>query len=152
MWFNPTFLPPPGALVFILEPFRYGNLQKYGIITTTKVRKMTPISNYKKFFTELIRRHMAILGPNISRDVALQATGLAIDATGEATDITGDPLLVMQDLVAGFMDLSAPVTQLILYALLEEMPAIKADYNQPLSKINLICTLTRNQPDPQPQP
>lgn len=105
---------------------------------------MTPISNYKKFLTELIRRHMAILGPNISRDVALQVTGLAINATGEVTDITADPLLVMQDLINGYMVLSAPVTQLIVYTLLEEAPNIKAEYNQPLAKIKLVCSLTRN--------
>jgi hypothetical protein len=105
---------------------------------------MTPISNYKKFFTELIRRHMAILGPNIARDVALQVTGLTIDASGEATEVTADPLLVMQDLINGFMALSVPVTQLVLYALLEEMPAVKADYNQPVGKIKLVCPIIRN--------
>jgi len=87
---------------------------------------------------------MAILGPNISRDVALQVTGLVIDASGEATEIKADPLLVLQDLVNGFMALSAPVTQLILYALLEEMPAVKGDYNQPVTKIKLVCPIIPN--------
>jgi len=86
---------------------------------------------------------MAILGPNISRDVALQVAGLNIDASGEVTEITGETLLVMQDLINGFMALSAPVTQLILFNLLEEMPAIKAEYNQPIGKINLVCSLVR---------
>lgn len=103
---------------------------------------MTPISNYKKFLTELLRKHMAILGPNIGRDVALQVPGLAIDASGEVTDIQGDPLLVMQDLVDGYAALSAPISQLILYGLLEATPAVKAEYNQPLGKIKLVCALT----------
>src|SRR5688500_6126995 len=87
-------------------------------------RSMTPISNYKKFLTELVRKHMAILGPNISRDAALQVPGLSIDSSGEVTDITGDPILVLQDLVNGYMTLCAPVTQLILYNLLEAAPDI----------------------------
>jgi hypothetical protein len=102
---------------------------------------MTPISNYKKFLTDLVRRHMAILGPNISRDVALRVPALAIEASGEVSEIAGDPLLVMQDLVNGYTALSAPVTQLVLYDLLEANPAIKAEYNQPLSRIKLVCAI-----------
>ncbi len=85
---------------------------------------------------------MAILGPNISRDVALQIPGLVIDASGEATEVTGDPLLVLQDLINGYTGLSAPVSQLILYELLEAAPDIRAEYNQPLQRIKLICSLT----------
>ena len=102
---------------------------------------MTPISNYKKFFTELVRKHMAILGPNIARDVALRVSGLTIDASGEATDIQGDPLMILQDLIDSYTSLCAPVTQLVLYGLLEASPAIKAEYNQPLGKIKLVCSL-----------
>lgn len=103
---------------------------------------MTPISNYKKFLTELVRRHMAILGPNIARDVALQVQGLTIDATGEVTDLSGDAPLILEDLYNGYSALSAPVSQLILYDLMEKSPEIKADYNQPITKIKLVCALT----------
>lgn len=104
---------------------------------------MTPISNYKKFLTELVRKHMVVLGPNIARDIALQVPGLTIDASGEVTEITGNPLLVMQDLVNGYTNLCAPVTQLILYNLLELASEIKAEYNQPLGKIKLVCALAK---------
>ncbi len=102
---------------------------------------MTPISNYKRFITEFVRRHMVILGPNIARDTALGVTGLTIDSTGDATDITGSPPLVMQELINAYMDLSAPVTQLALYSLLDQYPEVKAEYNQPLEKIHLVCSL-----------
>lgn len=85
---------------------------------------------------------MAILGPNIARDTALRVAGLTINGTGEVTQIDGDPLLVMQDLVNGLMTLSAPITQMVLYGLLEAYPDIKGDYNQPLEKIKLVCSLT----------
>lgn len=104
---------------------------------------MTPISNYKRFLTELVRKHMAILGPNISRDAALQVPGLTIDASGEVTELQGDPLLILQDLVNGYTALCAPVTQLILYNLLEAAPDIRDAYNQPLEKIKLVCALAK---------
>ena len=103
---------------------------------------MIPISNYKKFVTELVRRHMSILGPNIARDVALHVPGLTIDASGEATDISSDPLLVIKDLANGFDRLSGQVSQLLLYTVLEEHPDVKAAYNQPLGRIRLACALT----------
>jgi|GEM_PF-933360 len=102
---------------------------------------MIPISNYKNFFTELVRRHMAILGPNIARDVALRVPALDIAASGEVIAIDGDPVMVLQDLFRGYSALSAPVAQLVLYDLLEANPAIKAEYNQPMERIKLVCTL-----------
>jgi hypothetical protein len=103
---------------------------------------MTPISNYKKFLTELVRKHMAILGPNIVRDAALQIPGLDIDASGEVTDIQGNPALVLEDLVNAYKGLSAPVSQLVLYNLLQQFPDIRAEYTQPMTKIRLTCSLT----------
>jgi hypothetical protein len=103
---------------------------------------MVPQATYKKFFTELIRKHMAILGPNIARDTAMRVNGLILDSSGDVTEIAGDSTLVMQELVDSYTELSAPVTQLSLYTLFETYPTIKQEYNQPLGKIKLVCSLT----------
>ncbi len=84
---------------------------------------------------------MAILGPNIARDLALQIPGLTIDASGEITDIQGDPVLITEDLFNGYKGLSSQVSQLILYNLLETFPDVRAEYTQPLTKIKLVCSL-----------
>lgn len=102
---------------------------------------MIPIQKYKRFLSDLIRRHMLILGPNIARDVAFGVEGLSIDSSGDVSDIKGDQLLVMQDLIAGYTNLCAPVTQLITYQLLEQYPDIRAEYNDPITDINLTCSL-----------
>ena len=51
---------------------------------------MVPIQNYKKFFTEFIRKHMIIFGPNIATATAANVEGLKVDSSGEVTDIVGD--------------------------------------------------------------
>jgi hypothetical protein len=103
---------------------------------------MIPISNYKKFISELIRKHMVILGPNIARDTALRVAGLSIDASGDVLKLDGDPLLILKSLTNAYTEFSAPVTHLVLSALLEAYPEVKAEYNQPLPKINLSCAIT----------
>lgn len=102
---------------------------------------MIPTQKYKQFLSELIRRHMLILGPNIARDVALGVQGLAIDHSGEVVDLAGDRLLVTKDLVSGYTSLCAPVTQLITYQLLENYPDIRVEYNDPITHISLTCSL-----------
>lgn len=107
---------------------------------------MIPTQNYKKFLSELIRRHMLILGPNIARDVAFGVQGLTIDSSGDVSAIAGDQLLITQDLIGGYTNLCAPVTQLITYQLLEQYPDIRAEYNDPISEINLTCSLMEREP------
>jgi hypothetical protein len=83
---------------------------------------------------------MAILGPAIAKDAAREAAGLTVSETGEVLDIAGDPVLVTQDVINQYSMLSAPVAQLVAFALLEAYPVIKAEYNQPIGKVDLVCT------------
>ncbi len=104
---------------------------------------MIPTQKYKQFLSELIRRHMLILGPNVARDVAYLVVGLFIDSSGEVLELKGDQLLITKDLIGGYNNLSAPVTQLITYQLLEKYPDIRAEYNEPITNISLTCTLPK---------
>lgn len=103
---------------------------------------MVPTQNYKKFLTEFIRKHMLIFGPQIAQSVASRVHGLTVDQTGEVTDLKGDAILILEDLVNAYYALCQPVTQINLSSLLEQYPAIKTAYNQPVGKVKLICSLT----------
>lgn len=94
------------------------------------------------FLSDLIRRHMLILGPNIARDVAFGVDGLIVDNSGDVSDLKGDNLLIMKDLIASYNNLCEPVTQLVTYQLLEQYPDVRAEYNDPITEINLTCSLT----------
>jgi tetrahydromethanopterin S-methyltransferase subunit C len=107
---------------------------------------MVPAQTYKKFFTELVRRHMVIFGANIARDIASQTTGLKVDSTGEVTDISGSPVAILQMLVSQYQELSEPVALLQLRLLLNEYKDIYLEYNQPIPAVKLICALTETRP------
>jgi hypothetical protein len=53
-------------------------------------------------------------------------------------------MLILKDLVDSYMTLCAPVTQLIFYALLQEFPDVQREWTQPITKVNLVCSLTEN--------
>ncbi len=104
-------------------------------------KQMVPIQNYKKFFTELVRKHMIIFGPNIATETAASVEGLRVDSSGEVTEISGTPHLILQNLINQYQQLSAPVTFLNAALLFEKYPDIQKEYNQPLPRVKLICAL-----------
>ncbi len=82
---------------------------------------MVPAQQYKKFLTELVRRHMVIFGANIAREIAASIPGLTVDETGEVTAITGQPLGALQKMISRYQELSEPVVLLQLRLLLTSM-------------------------------
>jgi hypothetical protein len=102
---------------------------------------MVPAQQYKKFLTELVRRHMVIFGANISREIASSIPGLTVDDTGEVTEITGKPLAALQKLISRYQELSEPVALLQFRLLLDQYADIFLEYNQPLPNVRLSCSL-----------
>ncbi|HEX3099959.1 MAG TPA: hypothetical protein VHQ41_03215 [Patescibacteria group bacterium] len=105
---------------------------------------MVPVQTYKKFLTELVRRHMVIFGPNIARDIAKSVSGLTIDTTGEVTALSGSPIVVVQKLISLYQELSEPVALLQFRLLLDQYPDIFLEYNQPIPEVKLSCALVEH--------
>lgn len=102
---------------------------------------MVPAQQYKKFLTELVRKHMVIFGANIAREIASSIPGLTVDDTGEVREITGKPLAAMQKLISRYQELSEPVALLQFRILLDQYADIFLEYNQPLPNVKLSCAL-----------
>lgn len=102
---------------------------------------MVPVQTYKKFLTELVRKHMVIFGSNIAREIAASVPGLTVDDTGEVVGIAVQPLDALQKLTARYQELSEPVALLQLRLLLDQYSDIFLEYNQPLPDIKLSCSL-----------
>lgn len=102
---------------------------------------MVPAPTYKKFLTELVRRHMVIFGPNIVYDIAHSVSGLTVDSTGAVTAIAESPIVTVQKIVTLFQELSEPVALLQFRLLLDKYPDIFLEYNQPLPPVKLTCAL-----------
>ena len=105
---------------------------------------MVPAQTYKKFLTELVRRHMVIFGPNIARDIAKSVNGLTIDSTGDVTSLSGAPIEIIQKVITLYQELSEPVALLQFRLLLDQYPDIFLEYNQPLPNVRLSCALVEH--------
>ncbi len=103
---------------------------------------MVPTQTYKRFLTELVRKHMVIFGPNIAREIASSVLGLTVDESGEVTELRGHGVEAVQSLISRYQELSDPVALFQFRQLLDKYPDIFLEYNQPLPAVKLICSLT----------
>lgn len=106
---------------------------------------MVPIQTYKKFLTDLIRRHMIIFGTNIAQEIAASVPGLSVSDTGEVIGINGAPLVAVKKLIAQYQELSEPVALSQFRLLFDKYPDIYLEYNEPIPSIRLSCALIERQ-------
>ena len=83
------------------------------------------IEDYKKALTDLVRKQMIVLGPNIALDKARKVPGMVIDDQGTVTEVTGNPHLILKGVANEYMNLSGQIAQMTLNTLLEKYPNIK---------------------------
>ncbi len=76
----------------------------------------------KKIFTEVIKRQMAILGPDITLAKVKNVSGIEVDSTGEVTNITGDPQMLLQELINQFVELSGLIVKKTMESILAAHP------------------------------
>lgn len=98
-------------------------------------------ADYQNLISALIQKQMLILGPDIALDTARNVSGLQVGDAGQADNISGKPETVLRDLVDAYSTLCRPVAQITFYNLLNQYPAVKAEYKEPLEAINLQCSL-----------
>ena len=65
----------------------------------------------KKAISELIRRQMVILGPDITMARVKNVLGIQVDANGEVISIDRDPQVVLTDLTNQFVELSGLIVK-----------------------------------------
>lgn len=83
-------------------------------------------ASYKKMLTDLIKKQMVILGPNIALDKARKVPGLKVDDTGEVQDMDGNPHMVLKGVANEYMMLSGQIAQMTLNTLLEKYPGVES--------------------------
>lgn len=83
------------------------------------------LASYRKMLSDLIKKQIVILGPNIALDKARKVPGLKVEDSGEVSSITGDAKLVLKGVANEYMNLSGQIAQMTLNTLLEKYPGIK---------------------------
>lgn len=111
---NSTFLIPCLTLLW------------YNKSTVIKQKSMADeTENYKKMLSDLIKKQMVMLGPNIALDKARKVPGLKLDDSGEVLEMDGDPRMVLKGVANEYMTLSGQIAQMTLNTLLEKYPGVQ---------------------------
>ncbi len=86
---------------------------------------MSVPEDYQGLMSDLIKKQMVMLGPNLVLSKARKISGLTVSEDGSVTALSGDPGKILQELANVFMSLSGQIAQMTLNALLEKYPGIK---------------------------
>ncbi len=80
---------------------------------------------YKEILSDLIKKQMLMLGPNVALGQARRVKELTVDEEGTVTEITGDPRKVLSEVARQYMALSGQIAQMTLDAIIAKHPEIK---------------------------
>lgn len=86
---------------------------------------MADVEIYKSMLSDLIKKQMIMLGPNVALGTARKVSGITVSEDGTVTDITGEPQIVMEGVANAFMSLSGQIAQMTLKTILEKYPTLK---------------------------
>ncbi len=110
--------------------------------------------DYKKLLTDVIKKQIIVLGPDITLAKARNVPGLSIADDGTVLEITGNPQELTQKLIEEFMELSGLIVKKTMEPLLASYPGLAASSIQPeISHATpQVQAPIKSQPAPTPQP
>ncbi|MBU0613111.1 hypothetical protein KKB10_03785 [Patescibacteria group bacterium] len=86
---------------------------------------MSNDDEYKMIMSEMIKKQVVILGPDIAIMKAKNVKELVVGADGEVTEINGDAQAVLQKLIDEYVALSGLIVKKTMEPLLAKYPSIK---------------------------
>jgi hypothetical protein len=80
---------------------------------------------YKQMITEIIKKQIVILGPQIAVLKARNIPGLKVTDGGDVTDIEGTEQVVLHKLIDEYVALSGEIVKNAVNSIFEKYPSIK---------------------------
>lgn len=80
---------------------------------------------YKQILTEIVKKQIVILGPQIAVLKARNVPGLKVSDSGEVEDVSGSEQIVLQKLIDSYVALSGEIVKNAVNSIFEKYPAIK---------------------------
>jgi len=84
----------------------------------------TTDADFKKIYSELIKKQMLVLGPDITLAKVKNVSGITVDNNGEVQSITGDPQQLLQLLINQFVELSGTIVKKTMESILTSYPGV----------------------------
>ena len=72
------------------------------------------MEDYKKTISELLRKHMVVLGPNIALAVARKIPALKLADNGDALEIAGDPKAALAAVADAYITFAGEISVMLL--------------------------------------
>ena len=82
-------------------------------------------AQYQQVLTDLIKKQMVMLGPNVALGQARKVEGLTVGEDGTVSAISGDPQAVLSAVAKQYMALSGQIAQMTLESIIAKYPGIK---------------------------
>jgi len=82
-------------------------------------------TDYKQMLTEIIKKQIVILGPEIAVLKARGVEGLKVTDEGDVTDVTGPEQVVLQKLIDEYVALSGEIVKNAVNSIFKKYPSIK---------------------------
>lgn len=87
---------------------------------------MNELEQYKALMSEVIKKQIIIIGPDIAVLKARNVGELAVDNDGSVTDIKGDPAVALEKLIDEYVELSGLIVKNALGSIFTKYPAVAA--------------------------
>lgn len=99
---------------------------RIGILSNIKITLMTPVTDtdYKSLFSQLIKKQMLVLGPDITLAKVKNVVGIVVDQNGDVQQIEGDPQVLLQDLINQYVELSGLIVKKTMESILTSYPGM----------------------------
>lgn len=81
--------------------------------------------DYKQMLTEIIKKQIVILGPQIAVLKARNVTGINVTDDGVVTDIVGDEQVILHQLIDEYVALSGEIVKNAVNSIFQKYPSIK---------------------------
>ncbi|KKR79961.1 MAG: hypothetical protein UU73_C0006G0034 [Candidatus Daviesbacteria bacterium GW2011_GWA1_41_61] len=80
---------------------------------------------YCHIITDLIKKQMVMLGPNVALGQVRRVEGLKVSDEGVVVELTGDPQAVLSAVARQYMALSGAIAQMTLESVIAQYPDVK---------------------------
>jgi len=84
--------------------------------------------DYKQMLTEIIKKQIIILGPQMAVIKARNVLGLSVSDEGVVTDISGPEQVVLQNLIDEYVALSGEIVKNAVSSIFEKYPSIRQQH------------------------
>lgn len=91
---------------------------------------MDPNAQYQQILTDLIKKQMVMLGPNVALGQARKVVGITVTDDGSVTGLTGDPQQILSEVAKQYIALSGAIAQMTLESVIAKYPGVKIEPNK----------------------